>query len=133
MASYRGAHFFHLIPLALGNSLSLPPFSPRCSASLPLSHTRRLHHHRALWVCPDDATAAAGAPLFRRPSLKLLGGAVSSLSSPIHENQRYNPRTIPIYAMEIFWLWILLSGSSVDGMEVGLMINLNRYGDSLFE
>jgi len=45
--------------------------------------------------------------------------------------QRYNPSTILIYAMEIFRLWILLSGSSVDGLEVGLMINLNRYGDSL--
>ena len=47
--------------------------------------------------------------------------------------QRYNPSTILIYAMEIFRLWILLSGSSVDGLEVGLMINLNQYGDSLVE
>ena len=38
-----------------------------------------------------------------------------------------------IYAMEVFWLWILTSDGSVDGLEIDLMVKLNQYRDSLME
>ena len=131
-------------PVTTGPIFPLIPSGPRVTLSLA-SHSPRGRHRtlalslaspRHCQVAPppfDNATPTTGLLPHHRWLLKLLGGAVSSRSSPIRENQRYNPRTIPIYAMEIFRLWILLFGSSVDGLKVGSMINLNRYGDSLVE
>ena len=55
--------------------------------SPPLSHAHCLHRHHTLWPYPGGATVVATDPQFHRPLLRLLGGAISSLSSSIHENQ----------------------------------------------
>ena len=115
-----------------GNSLSLPSLDAPPSFSLYRSSAWP-HYHRASVPCPNGAMLVAGLLCHCQQLLRLLGGAISSLSSPIHEQVKVKPYSILIYAMEFYFNWKMVSNDCMIRVEASLMDKLNQHIDSWVE